>query len=151
MHIYKQVDILEAISLIEIESIDQALKPQRRSIPHPLVWAMGLFHDDVIKWKHFPSYCPFVRGIHRSPVNSPHKGQWRGALMFSLICASNQRLSKQSWCWWFETQSRSLWRHSNVPWYNWAVLPEVRNGCTMRQDLYWTNSFAIVSTQQSLL
>ena len=29
----------------------------------------------------------FVRGIHRSPVNSPHKGQWRGALMFSYICA----------------------------------------------------------------
>ena len=43
-------------------------------------------HDDVIKWKHFPRYWPFVRGIHRSPVNSPHKGQWRGALMFSLIC-----------------------------------------------------------------
>ena len=44
-------------------------------------------HDDGIKWKHFPRYWPFVRGIHRSPVNSPHKGQWRGALMFSLICA----------------------------------------------------------------
>ena len=29
----------------------------------------------------------FVRGIHRWPVNSPHKGQWRGALMFSLTCA----------------------------------------------------------------
>ena len=43
-------------------------------------------HDDVIKWKHFPRYWPFVRGIHRSPVISPHKGQWRGALMFSLIC-----------------------------------------------------------------
>ena len=43
-------------------------------------------HDDVIKWKHFPHYWPFVRGIHRSPVNSPHKDQWRGALMFSLIC-----------------------------------------------------------------
>ena len=42
---------------------------------------------DVIKWKHFPRYWPFVRGIHRSPVNSQHKGQWRGALMFSLICA----------------------------------------------------------------
>ena len=25
--------------------------------------------------------------IHRSPVDSPHKGQWRGALMFSMICA----------------------------------------------------------------
>ena len=45
-----------------------------------------LWHDDVIKWKHFPHYWPFMRGIHRSPVNSPHKGQWRGALMFSLIC-----------------------------------------------------------------
>ena len=44
-------------------------------------------HDDVIKWKHFPRYWPFVRGIHRSPVNSPHKGQRRGALMFSLMCA----------------------------------------------------------------
>ena len=43
-------------------------------------------HDDVIKWKHFPRYWPFVRGIHRSPVNSPHKGQWRRAVMFSLIC-----------------------------------------------------------------
>ena len=44
-------------------------------------------HDDVIKWKHFPCKWPFVRGIHRSPVNSPHKGQWRGVLMFSLMCA----------------------------------------------------------------
>ena len=43
-------------------------------------------YDDVIKWKHFPRYWPFVRGIHRSPVNSSHKGQWRGDLMFSLIC-----------------------------------------------------------------
>ena len=41
----------------------------------------------VIKWKHFPRYWPFVPGIHRSPVNSPHNGQWHEALMFSLICA----------------------------------------------------------------
>ena len=43
-------------------------------------------HDDIIKWKHFLPYWSFVWGIHRSPVNSPHKGQWRRALMFSLIC-----------------------------------------------------------------
>ena len=30
---------------------------------------------------------PFLRGIHQSPANSPHKGQRRGALIFSLICA----------------------------------------------------------------
>ena len=51
-------------------------------------------HDDVIKWKHFPRYRPFVREIHRSPLNSPHRGQWRGALLFSLIYALNKRLSK---------------------------------------------------------
>ena len=44
-------------------------------------------HGGVIKWQRFPRNWPFVRGIHRSPVNSPHKGQWRGALIFSLICA----------------------------------------------------------------
>ena len=39
-------------------------------------------------WRHhFPRYWPFMRGIYRWPVNSPHKGQWRGAFMFSLICA----------------------------------------------------------------
>ena len=36
--------------------------------------------------ENIPCYWPFVRGIHRSPVESPHKGQWRGDLMFSLIC-----------------------------------------------------------------
>ena len=49
-------------------------------------------HDDVIKWKHFPRYWPFMYGIHRSPVNSPHKGQCRGDLVFSLICAWMNRL-----------------------------------------------------------
>ena len=44
-------------------------------------------YDDVIKWKHFPHYWPFVWGINRSQVNSPLKGQWRRAFMFSLICA----------------------------------------------------------------
>ena len=44
-------------------------------------------HDGVIKWKHFLRYWPNVWGIHRSPVNSLHKGQWRGALVFYLIYA----------------------------------------------------------------
>ena len=51
-----------------------------------------MFPSLVISWwRHqmetFRRYWPFVRGIHGSPVNSPHKGQWRGALVFSLICA----------------------------------------------------------------
>ena len=67
-------------------------------MPHGITspeWVNGFIHDDVIKWKHFPCYWPFVRGIHRwpfvrgihqSPLNSPHKGQWRAALMFPWIC-----------------------------------------------------------------
>ena len=54
------------------------------------VWPVMIWYsrsiDDASKWKHFSRYWPFVRGIHRSPVNSLHKGQWRGALTFSLIC-----------------------------------------------------------------
>ena len=46
-----------------------------------------LWHYDVIKWKHFPRCWPCVLGIHRPPVNAPHKSQWRRALMFSFICA----------------------------------------------------------------
>ena len=90
----------------------------RKSKYHIMLY-QGNYHtadegrDYVIKWKHYPCYWPFVRGIHRSPVNSPHKGQWHGALMFSLICALNKRLSKQSWCRWFGTPSSSLWRHCN--------------------------------------
>ena len=34
----------------------------------------------------FSALLAICAGIHRSTVNSPHKGQWRGALMFSLIC-----------------------------------------------------------------
>ena len=48
-----------------------------------LLWYQ--YYDDASKWKHFPLYWPFVRGIDRSPVKYPHKGQWRGAVMFSLL------------------------------------------------------------------
>ena len=41
-------------------------------------------------WHHqmetFSALLAFMRSIHQSPVNSPHKSQWRGSLMFSLIC-----------------------------------------------------------------
>ena len=75
--------------------------------------AMLHFNDDVIKWKHFLSYWPFVRGIHLSPVNSPHKGQWRRALIFSLICA---------WIngWVNSREAGDLRRHS--PHYNVTVM-----------------------------
>ena len=37
--------------------------------------------------RNIPRFWPFVRGIHRSLVISPHNDQWRGALISSLISA----------------------------------------------------------------
>ena len=74
-------------------------------------------------WRHqmeiFPRYWPFVRGIHRWPVNSPYKGQWRGALTFFFDLRLNKRLCKQSRRHWFETPSHPLLRHCNGMLYPW--------------------------------
>ena len=71
-----------------------------------------MINDDVIKWKHFPCYWPFVRGIHRSPVNSPQRPVTRSFDVFFDL-RPNKRLSKQSCGWWLEKLSRPLWCHCN--------------------------------------
>ena len=68
------------------------------------------YHDDIMKSKHFPRHWPFVREIHLWLVNSPVTRCFDVSFYLHL----NKRLSKQSWGWWFETPSRSLWRHCNV-------------------------------------
>ena len=104
-----------ALSLI---SQYHCLDPTNRDISRvhcivSFVSSKSKLHDNVINWKHFLRYWSFVRGIHQSQVDSPHKGQWHGTLMFSLICtwtngwANNRRR-------WVETPSCSLWRHCNV-------------------------------------
>ena len=52
------------------------------------------FHDGIIKWKHFRRHWPLVRGIHRSLLISPHKGQWCGALTCAWI---NGWVKKNNW------------------------------------------------------
>ena len=49
-------------------------------------------HDDVIKWKN-PAYWPFVTGIHQSPVDSPHKSQWCGALI--IFWSAHEQTAEQ--------------------------------------------------------
>ena len=80
---------------------------------HQFQWLLS--HDDVIKWKHFSRYWPFVGGIHRSPVNSRHTRRpvTRSFDVFFDI-RLNKQLSKQPWVWWFETSSWSWWRHCHV-------------------------------------
>ena len=100
-----------------------------------------LYHDDVTKWKHFPRYWPFVRGIHQSPVNSPHKDQWRGTLMFSLICTS-------TYCWANHRDVAELWRHG--PHYDVIVMPHAICSFWLPQNLSQANTnvlqfFAMIS------
>ena len=49
-----------------------------------------ILHVTTSWWRHqmgtFSALLAICAGNSRSPVNSPHKGQWRRALMFSLIC-----------------------------------------------------------------
>ena len=44
-------------------------------------------HDDVIKWKHFPRYWPFVRGIRRHTGEFPSQRPVTRNLGVCLICA----------------------------------------------------------------
>ena len=48
-----------------------------------------------------------------SPVTGEFPSQRPVTRSFDVFCP-NKRLSKQSWGWWFETPSGSLWRHCNV-------------------------------------
>ena len=107
--------MMDNIMILHIKQIECIIRHLWRQNKKPWFtrWVKR-HHDDVIKRNHFPRYWPFVWEIHLSPVNSHHKGQWRGALMFCFfICALNKRLSKQSWSWWFETPSRLFWRLCN--------------------------------------
>ena len=78
---YWPLDLFDGICFVSYDKFHMISTLSRGRMP---------YHDDVIKWKHFPRYWPLVRGLQRSPVNSPHKGQRRGALMFFLICALNK-------------------------------------------------------------
>ena len=51
-----------------------------------------------------------------SPVAGEFPAQRPVTRRFDVFCdlRLNKRLSKQSWGWWFETPSCSLWRHCNV-------------------------------------
>ena len=70
------------------------------------------YRDDVIKWKHFPRYWPFVSGIHRSTVVTSQRPATRSFEVFFDVLL-NRRPSKQSRRWWFVTPSSSMWFQSN--------------------------------------
>ena len=76
-------------------------------------------HYDKTWWRHqletfFALLALCVRGIHWSPVNSPHKRPVTLNFDIFFDLCLNKRPSKQSRHRWIETASCSLWRHCNV-------------------------------------
>ena len=69
-------------------------------------------HDDVIKWKHFRVTGPLCGEFTRHRWIPLTKAS--GAELWCFLSSINKRLSKQSWGWWFERPSFSLWRHCKV-------------------------------------
>ena len=71
-----------------------------------LIFNILVNHDEVIKWKHFPRYWPYVweftglRWIPRTKASGPV------TLSFDVFfdLRLNKRLSKQSGGWWFEVR-----------------------------------------------
>ena len=112
-------------SFIEI-NLKDSYQNLYSNLPRPIMMTSS-------KSKHYPRSWPFVTEIHRSPVDSPLKGQWRGTLVFSLTCL-NKRLIKQSRRGWFESPSRSERHHvivmcelsnwtGNMVYNTWTVGP----------------------------
>ena len=103
------IDVVLTLSI----GSDSGLVPNRRQA---IIWSNDAVsvcvHDDVIRWKHFPRYWPFVWD---PPVTGEFPQQRPVTRSFDAFfdLRLNKRLSKQSWGWWFETPSFSLWRHCN--------------------------------------
>ena len=63
-------------------------------------FSLRVTKEHVMVWKHFSHYRPMVSEIHRWPINSPHKGQWYGVMMFSSLLAWTTCWKKQFRCRW---------------------------------------------------
>ena len=77
------------------------------------------YHDDIIKWKHFPRYWPLYGGFIGHRLISTQRPVTRNFDVFFDL-RPNKRLSKQWWCWWFETPSGSFMTSLWCSWLLWC-------------------------------
>ena len=101
--------------------------------PMVMIWEFGMVihtlavsclchnHDDVIKMETFSALLTLC--VANSQVTCEIPSQRPVTRSFDVFFGLhlNKRLSKQSWGWWFETPSRSRWRHLNDIKYKWRA------------------------------
>ena len=114
-------------------------------------------HDDVIKWKHFPCYWPFVRG--NSPVTGEFSAQRPVTQSFQVVfdLCLNKRLSKQSWGCWFEILSHhydvtvmsikfiGIYKQSNKSWECSDTMKLTSPQIFTYQNLVWRVKFLCIN------
>ena len=113
---------------------DYDLVPNRRW--RMIVLVLLLKHDMLLFlpppsflswWRHqmetFSALLAFCAG--NSPVTGEFSAQRPVTRSFDVFfdLRLDKRLSKQSWGWWVETPSRSLWRHCNILCLIWIMTP----------------------------
>ena len=102
-----------------------------------------IWHDDVIKWKHFPSSWPFVQVTDEFPAQRPVT---RSVDVFFDLRV-NRQLSKEWRRWWFETLPRSLWRDCNLDINSISKKHDVCSGPSQMKS-QWMQRLVLTETQQ---
>ena len=80
-------------------------------------------HDDVIKWKHFSALLALCEGNPLVTDEFPSQRPLTRSFDVFFDLRLNKRLSKHSRRRWFETPSRSLWRHCIGVCRSWESMP----------------------------
>ena len=97
-------------------------------------WAV-ILHVVASWWRHqmekFAALLALCAG--NSPINGEFPAQRPVTRSFYVPfdLRLDKRLSKQSLGWWFETPSRSLWRHRNVVWMKYIYVWHTNHCCLM--------------------
>ena len=105
--------VTDNINTFRIDFLKHSLVGTKLGKQMPKWYMVKKFHDDVIKWNIFRVTGRLWRESSVTGEFSPQRPvTWSFDVSFYLRL--NKRLSKQLGRWWFETPSRTLWRHCNV-------------------------------------
>ena len=97
-------------------------RPHVSSVCMRNIWLTLLYKDPW--WRHqmetFSALLAICAGNSPVPGEFPTQRPVTRSFDVFFDVRPNKQLSKQSWGWWFETLSPSLWRHRNAP-SEWVV------------------------------
>ena len=103
-------------------------------------------HDGIMTWKRFSQYRSFVRGIHRSQKDSPHKGPVVRSFNFPLMSALTN-------CWIKTVEGQVkwnvlmlMWRLCNAYCFVLRFTPQV--GIVERGVVMWTTNTCVAKRNE---